>query len=177
MPPRLRDLFLAFFVVSLTAFGGALHWVRRMLVERRRWVTEEEFTNTIALCQFLPGPNVINLAIAIGTKFRGLPGAVVCILGLLVAPVTIVIGLGTVYGRYAETAAMRGMLAGIGAAAAGLVTATALKMAMPVLRDRPLTAGPVMALAFAGVGIARFPLIWVLAVLAPIGIALAWRRR
>lgn len=177
MPPRLRDLFLAFFVASLTAFGGALPWVRRMLVERRRWITEEEFTNTMALCQFLPGPNIINMAIAVGTRFRGLPGAAACILGLLVAPVTMVIGLGAIYGRYAETAAMRGMLAGIGAAAAGLIAATAIKMAMPVLRARPLTAAPVMALAFIGVGITRFPLVWVLAVLAPIGIAVAWKSR
>lgn len=177
MPPRLHELFLAFFVASLTAFGGALPWVHRMLVDKKRWVTEEEFTNTMALCQFLPGPNIINMSVAVGARFRGIPGAITCVVGLLAFPVACVLVAGVLYTEYANTQAVRGMLAGLGAAAAGLVTALTVKMALPLLRTRPWTAGPMLAAAFIAVGLMRVPLVWALLVLAPISVALVWRPR
>jgi chromate transporter len=173
--PSLAQLYLGFAQISLSAFGGALPWARRVLVEDRGWLEPDDFTDTLALCQFLPGPNIINLSIAIGSRFRGAPGALCAFLGLMGAPVVIVIALGLLYGRYGQLAALRQVFAALGAAAAGLVITTAAKMAEPMVRKRPLAGLPVMIGGFIMVGLLRWPLPLVLAILAPISIALAWR--
>ncbi len=78
-------------------FGGVLPWARRMMVEQRRWLTPTDFNDLLALCQFLPGPNIVNMAVAIGDRYRGLAGSVACVAGLLAAPMAIVILLGGAY--------------------------------------------------------------------------------
>ncbi|HEX4182499.1 MAG TPA: chromate transporter [Caulobacteraceae bacterium] len=175
--PTLAQLYLGFSQISLSAFGGALPWARRILVEDRGWLEPDDFTDTLALCQFLPGPNVINLSIAVGSRFRGPAGALCAFLGLMGVPVAIVIGLGMLYARYGQLEALRGVFGALGAAAAGLVVTTAAKMAEPVVRKRPLAGIPVIVGGFIMVGLLRWPLPAVLAVLAPISIALAWRLR
>ncbi|MBV8576720.1 MAG: chromate transporter, partial [Acetobacteraceae bacterium] len=97
--PTIGALFSGFFSTGISGFGGTLPWARRMLVEQRRWLTGPEFTDTLALCQFLPGPNVVNLSIAVGARFQGAAGALAAITGLLAAPVAIVIVLGVIYAR------------------------------------------------------------------------------
>jgi chromate transporter len=176
-PPTLTQLYLGFAQISLSAFGGALPWARRILVEDRGWLEPDDFTDTLALCQFLPGPNVINLSIAVGRRFQGAAGAFSAFLGLMGVPVIIVIGLGLLYGRYGELQALRGVFAALGAAAAGLVITTAAKMAEPVIRKQPLAGIPIIIGGFVMVGVLRWPLPIVLAVLAPTSIALAWSLR
>jgi chromate transporter len=176
-PPSLAQLYLGFAQISLSAFGGALPWARRILVEDRGWLEPDDFTDTLALCQFLPGPNVINLSIAVGSRFRGPLGALSAFLGLMGVPVIIVIVLGALYGRYGQLEALRGVFAALGAAAAGLVITTAAKMAEPIVRKRPLAGLPVIAAGFVMVGLLRWPLPAVLAALAPISIGLAWKLR
>ena len=66
--PSLPQLFLAFLTMSLSGFGGVLPWARRMLVEERRWMTAQEFNDAYALCQFLPGPNIVNLSVVFGSR-------------------------------------------------------------------------------------------------------------
>ena len=173
--PSLAQLYLGFAQISLSAFGGALPWARRVLVEDRGWLEPDDFTDTLALCQFLPGPNVINLSVAVGSRFRGPWGALCAFLGLMGAPVVIVIGLGLLYERFGRFEALRDIFAALGAAAAGLVITTAAKMAEPVIRRRPAAGVPVMAAGFVLVGLLGWPLPMVLAVLAPISIAVAWR--
>ena len=75
-PPTTAALFLGFLSIGIIGFGGVLPWARRMMVEQRRWLTPAEFTDLLGLCQFLPGPNIVNLAVALGSRFRGLPGAI-----------------------------------------------------------------------------------------------------
>lgn len=175
--PRLSDLFLSFARVSLFGFGGVLAWAHRMIVEERRWMTQEEFNDAFALAQLLPGPNIVNFSVVFGARFRGAPGALVAFAGLLGPPVTIVTLLGILYGRYGDIDALQRMLAGVSAAAAGLIIAVALKMAKPLFRH-PFGPAPYVALAaFVAVGLLRWPLPWVLAVLVPVSIALAWRVR
>lgn len=173
--PAPGALFLAFLSVGLSGFGGVLPFARRMLVERRRWLDEVQFGETLALCQTLPGPNIVNVSIVVGARFAGPIGALAAVTGLLAAPVAIVLVLASLYGRYGEVGRLPAMIAGLGAAACGLVAATAARMAAPIMRDRPLSAAPFIALAFAGVGLMRFPLVWVLLALAPVSIAIAWR--
>jgi chromate transporter len=174
-PPTLLDLFLAFALISLCGFGGVLAWSRRMLVEERKWMTPEEFNDAYALCQFLPGPNVVNLSVVFGRRIRGPAGAAVALVGLIGPPFVIVAFIGLLYSRFGEISALQRMLLGVAAAAAGLVLGTCAKMARPLFNDR---LGLAVAFAtFASVGVLRFPLYWALAVLVPLSIAIAWVRR
>ncbi len=76
--PSLYDLFAGFFVVGVFGFGGVLPWARRLIVEQRRWLTQAEFNEMLGLCQFLPGGNIMNVTVALGSRFRGVPGAAAC---------------------------------------------------------------------------------------------------
>jgi chromate transporter len=175
--PTLLELFVAFALIALCGFGGVLAWSRRMLVEERKWMTAEEFNDAYALCQFLPGPNVVNLSVVFGRRIRGLLGAAVASAGLLGPPFVIVSVIGFVYARFGEIAALQRMLIGVAAAATGLVLGTCAKMALPLLRDRFGIAPLIVLATFASVGVLRWPLPWALAVLVPLSIAIAWARR
>jgi chromate transporter len=176
-PPSVPELFRAFATMSLHGFGGVLPWARRTIVEDKRWMTAQEFNEAFAVAQFLPGANVVNLAIVFGRRLHGAAGAAVALAGLLIPPVVIVLILGSLYGRYGDLDALQRGLAGVAAAAAGLIGAIVLKMAQPLLRQGP--AGLAIAAAgFLAVGVMRWPLPYVLLVLVPISIALAaWMRR
>ena len=175
--PGAAALFLAFLGVGLSGFGGVLPFARRMLVERRAWLSETQFAETLAVCQTLPGPNIVNVSVVVGSRFAGALGALAAVTGLMAAPVAIVLVLATLYGRYGAVGRLPEMIAGLGAAACGLVAATAAKMALPIVRKRPVTAAPFIVAAFVGVGLMRLPLVWVLAALAPLSIAAAWGRK
>jgi chromate transporter len=167
-------LFWGFLTVSLSGFGGVLPFARRMLVERKRWLTETEFVDLLSLCQFLPGPNIVNVAVCLGARWHGPMGSLIACTGLLVAPFCLVLTLAALYTRYGEIGPVRNALAGVSAAAAGLVVATGIRMAMPYIkRRRALLFG---AITFAGVALLRLPLVAVLAVMVPLSIAAAWRR-
>jgi chromate transporter len=171
-----RALFVAFLAMTLAGFGGVLPFARRTLVDRHGWLTQEDFTETLALCQSLPGPNVVNLSVVVGARACGWRGALAALFGLIGAPFLILLVLGALYGRFGSLPTVRLAIGGIAAAAAGLVVATAARMAEPLLRSRWLLAAPMILLSFAGVGVLRLPLIAVIAVLAPLSVALMWRR-
>ena len=168
-----RDLFVGFLKVGIQGFGGVLPWARRMIVEERHWLSEVDFTDLLSLCQLLPGPNIVNLSVALGHRFAGPTGALAAVTGLLAAPFCIVISLGMLYAAYGNSAALGGVFRNLGAAAAGLVLATAWKVAKPYAR-RP-EAMIVAALAFVAVVGFQWPLIYVVLVLSPLSVAWAWR--
>jgi chromate transporter len=175
--PSLADLFLAFFKITLSGFGGTLPWTRRMFVEERRWMTDEEFNNVYALCQFLPGPNIVNLAAVFGSRMRGPTGALAAWSGFMVLPFFMMITIGALYARYGDVDALRRVLGGIAAAAAGLLMSTVAKMAVPIFRA-PIGPAPLVLVVTAiAVGVMRWPLLWVLLILAPVSIALSWWMR
>jgi chromate transporter len=168
-PPRSAlSMFTGFLGVGLLGFGGVLPFARRMIVEQRRWLTAGEFTDLLALCQFLPGPNICNMTIALGRRFYGFPGAMACIFGLMGAPVVIALGLGLVYARFGGIPAVAHLFAGLAAAASGLVLATAIKVGTP-LRGR-LRALGIAAVAFALIAGLRTPLLPTMLLLAPISV-------
>ena len=175
--PTLPELFLGFLAIAVTGFGGVLPWARIVLVERRRWLAAEQFTNDLALAQFLPGPNIVNLSILIGARFHGAVGAVVAALGLVGAPVVLMIGCGALYARYSDVAWLRGILAGLGAAAAGLLISLAVKLLAPLVRGREIPALVIALLTFVAVALLRLPLYWVILLLAPLSVAVFWWRR
>ena len=172
--PDLRALFLGFSTVGLSGFGGVLPFARRMLVEQRKWMTAEEFNTQLGLCQFLPGPNVINLSVIVGKRQRGVAGAIVAPLGLLAGPLAIVLLLALLYDHYGDLPLAQSMLRGIAAAGSGLLFAMAWRMGMAIKDKRrflPFTV--LVVLAIAGL---RWPMPWVMvAGLALSGGVAYWR--
>ena len=175
--PSLPELFRAFAIVSLSGFGGALPWARRMIVERKRWMTAQEFAETFALSQFLPGPNVINFSVVFGARFGGAAGAAVALGGLLGPPLLIVLVLAALYARFGDLEILSHILGGVTAAAIGLLIATVGKMAAPIFLKRWNSAPLIAIAAFVGVAIFNWPLPLVFLGLAPVSIALAWFKR
>jgi chromate transporter len=174
--PTLLDLFIAFFGIAIMGFGGVLPWARRMLVEQRRWLTAEEFTEILALGQFLPGGNIINMSIVIGQRFHGVRGSIVAPSGLLLGPFIIVLSFGALYLQYGQLPAVQMALGGMTAAAAGLVVSMAVKMMTPLVRRDAVVPLAFAVLTFIGIAILRLPLYVVFVTLAPISIAVAWWR-
>lgn len=171
--PSAGELFTGFFTLGLIGFGGVLPLARRMVVEQRRWMTGEEFTELLGLCQFLPGGNIINMSVAIGLKFRGVPGALAALFGLIAAPTAIVIGLGMIYDRFQNDPHIQHMFAGLAAAAAGLLVSMAIKIVLP-LRRRPVAIG-IAVLCFVGIALLGLPLLPTMLILSPISILATWR--
>lgn len=172
--PSHADLFLAFVKITVMGFGGTLPWTRRMFVEEKRWMTPEEFNDVYALCQFLPGPNIVNLTAVFGSRMRGWTGALAAWAGFMALPFLLMVTIGVLYSKYGDVDALRRILTGIAAAAAGLLAATAAKMVVPLFKGG-IAPGPFVVLATAGaIGFMRWPLLWVLAAIIPVSIGLAW---
>ena len=175
--PGLLELFVAFAKMSLAGFGGVLVWARRGIVDQHRWMTAEEFNETFALCHFLPGPNIVNLSVVFGSRFRGVAGGIAAFAGLLGPPMGLITILAALYARYGEVDSLRRVLAGVSCAAAGLLISAVVRMAMPLLRTRDVTGLVVMAAVFAAIGLLRLPLPAVLLVAAPLSIAITILRK
>ena len=171
-PRSKTDLFVSFTLLALQGFGGVLAVVQRELVEKKRWMTREQFVEEWAVAQIMPGPNVVNLAMMIGGRYFGLAGALAGLAGMLAAPLVVVLVLAVAFGAVSDSAWAQGALRGMGAVSAGLIAATALKL-IPALHSNAMR-GPVCLLfagvSFAGVALLRLPLA---AVLLGIG-GLAW---
>jgi chromate transporter len=172
--PGLIELFVAFAKMSLAGFGGVLYWARRGIVDQHRWMTAEEFNETYALCHFLPGPNIVNLSVVFGSRFRGIAGGIAAFAGLIGPPMMIATILAALYARYGEIDALRRTLAGVSCAAIGLLMATVARMMMPLLRKRDLVGLVVLVAVFVAIGVARLPLQAVLLVAIPLSIAITF---
>jgi chromate transporter len=174
--PSLKELFVAFATISLSGFGGVLAWSRRMMVEERHWLTPEQFNETYALCAMLPGGNILNFSVIFGSRFRGALGAVVAVAGLMGPPLLLVLCIAAIYAHYGELPALRHMLTGVAAAAAGLMMATVAKMARPLFRSGAIAPPLIAFVTFVSIGLLQWPLPLVLAVIIPLSVAAAWVR-
>ena len=173
-PASKTDLFVSFTRLALQGFGGVLAVVQREMVEKKRWLTREEFLEDWAVAQIMPGPNVVNLSMMIGGRHFGLGGALAALAGMLTAPLLVVLLLAALYGSVADTAIAQGALRGMGAVAAGLITATGIKL-VSALDKNAMGLGVCIALAaltFVAIAILRWPLVWVLLGLG--GTACVW---
>jgi chromate transporter len=177
-PASIADLFISMTLLALQGFGGVLAVVQRELVEKKRWMSREEFIEEWAVAQIMPGPNVVNLALMIGHRYFGLRGALAAVSGMLAVPLVVILLLAVLYSRYGADPHIAGALRGMGAVAAGLITATGLKLAS-ALRKHPL--GPLGAAVFGvasfiGIAVLRLPLAWVLPVVGGLSCVLTWMR-
>jgi chromate transporter len=177
-PASRTDLFISFSLLALQGFGGVLAVVQRELVEKKRWMTREEFVEEWAVAQIMPGPNVVNLSLMIGSRYFGLSGAAAALAGMLVFPLVVVLLLALVYAQFAGNPQVAGALRGMGAVAAGLITATGLKL-VAALKKNPLGLPLCIAFAaatFVGIALLRVPLVYVLLGLGGLACALTWRK-
>jgi chromate transporter len=177
-PASASDLFFTFNRLALQGFGGVLAVAQRELVERKHWLTKTQFVEMLSLSQVLPGPNVVNLALMLGDRFFGLRGAFAAVGGMLVVPLFIVMALAAAYAEFSRIAVVSGALRGMGAVAAGLVIATAIKLMSTLGSNRlgALVATVFAALTFVTIAWLRWPLVWVVAGLGSSAVAIAWWR-
>src|SRR6478735_7144484 len=155
-PASLTDLFVSFTLLALQGFGGVLAVVQRELVEKKGWLTKEEFIEEWAVAQIMPGPNVINLAITLGARYFGWRGAVVAVAGMLTCPLLVVLALALVYAQFSSSPQVAGALRGMGAVAAGLITATGLKLVVALQKN---TLGLPLCLALGALSFAAIALL------------------
>jgi chromate transporter len=177
-PQSLTDLFVSFTWLALQGFGGVLAVVQHELVDKKRWMTNEEFVEDWAVAQIMPGPNVVNMSLMIGGRYFGLPGAMAALAGMLVVPLVLVLLLALLYGQFATHPGVAGALRGMGAVAAGLIAGTGLKLG-DALKTNPLGIRVCIALGtlcFICVALLRLPLIYVLLGLGAVAFALTYRK-
>jgi chromate transporter len=175
-PPTEAEIFRAFLRMTMHSFGGATAWVQRVLVDEKHWLTAAEFAEELAICQVLPGPNMTNIAVILGTRFRGWRGALTAVTALIVPPAICVTAIAALFAYLGGNAIVRGALAGLAAAAAGLFVVLLFKLLRVLFTTYPVEAWLLAAISFTAVAFGRLPLFVVLLVLGPIGIACAWQR-
>ena len=177
-PQSLTDLFVSFSLLALQGFGGVLAVVQRELVEKKRWMTREEFVEEWAVAQIMPGPNVVNLSLMIGSRYFGFKGAMAALAGMLAAPLVIVLLLALVYAQFADHSGVQGALRGMAAVAAGLIAATGLKL-FGALQKNVLGLKLCIALGvlcFIAIALLRWPLAYVLLGLGALACTAAYRK-
>ncbi len=177
-PKSPLDLFLSFTMLALQGFGGVLAVVQHELVERKKWMTREEFIEDWAVAQIMPGPNVVNISLMIGARHFGLRGALASLAGMLTAPLLLLLAVALMYARYASHPGVAGALQGMSAVAAGLVIAAGLKLGS-ALKKNALGLWPCLAFAvvcFVAIVVLGWPLLYVLAGFGPLACVLAYRK-
>ena len=155
-PESLKDLFFSFSRLATQGFGGVLAYMERELVERKRWLTREEFLGEWAVARTMPGPAALNLSIMVGARYYGWRGALAAIGGMFMFPTMLIIILAIGYAKFGEHPRVVGALQGMGAVAAALFIATGLKL-LTAFKTNPL--GIIVCSALTGVtfvGIALF---------------------
>ena len=173
--PTALSLFFAFSRIGLTSFGGGLSgWLLREFVQDRKWLSEEEFLNGLAISQALPGVNVTNMAIWIGYRLLGTPGAVVGFAGIVLPPAIVIVLIGMLFDVLTRFPITHLALDGAAAAAIGL----SFSMGITAARCVPPGIMPVIVLAatFLVVGILRWPLVWVLLVAGSLSVAIEYAK-
>ena len=177
-PHSLSDLFLSFTWLALQGFGGVLAVVQRELVEKKRWMTPEEFIEDWAVAQVMPGPNVVNLSLMVGGRYFGFKGAMAALTGMLTVPLVVVLLLALLHAQFADYPGVAGALRGMAAVAAGLIAATGLKLFGALTKNvLGMRLCLLLGLAcFAAIALLRWPLAYVLFGIGGLACVLAFRK-
>jgi chromate transporter len=173
--PTHLQLFLGMQQVALSSFGGGLSaWSERIVVEERQWMNKEEFITGLTVARLFPGPNQINMAVYIGSRFRGLTGAMAALSGILFLPFSVLMLLGLGYYYLHETMAVDRVLAGVITASAGMALSMGFKIAGAYSRD---PAAMVLAAAsFIAMSVFHVRLVPLVLVAGPLAMAWYWPR-
>jgi chromate transporter len=172
VPPPLLEIYTTFTKVALSGFGGVLPVSRHALVEKKKWLTEKEFAEQLAISQLLPGPNIVNLSVALGDKFHGVSGSLAAVAGLFSVPFLLFMTLGWGYHFFSDSLWLKKALLGISAAAAGLIICTAMKLVKSMSRQS--WAFAITVAAFIGIVVLHRPLFQVVLIVGVTAVALAY---
>jgi chromate transporter len=169
----LARIFGVFALIGVTSFGGGIvAYLRRALVEKERWLDEEEFMAALEISQTLPGLNSTNMSVIVGRKLRGPVGALVAVMGMILPGAAIVMALGFAYVRFRHDPDVAIVLTGVAAAAVGLLLQVTLKIGWKqLIRPRDLA---LVIVVFVLVGIFHVSLLVTLLSVAPLAI---WMNR
>jgi chromate transporter len=171
--PSRRAVFMAFLQIGVSAFGGALPWGRRILVEDRNWLDDKEFTEIVTVCQAVPGPNMVNLSVFMGARYHGVVGALIAFAGIVGVPLAILLLLNAVYHQFAHLPQVKSGMTGMAAAATAYLLFMSLKMGGPFWK-RPL--GIVLCAVSASLAFfAHWHMALVLLVCGAVGVVLSKR--
>ncbi len=124
--------------VGATGFGGAmpmLALVHTEYLEKRRWVSQEEFDEAVMVGQIMPGPIVVDAVTHMGYRLRGWPGALVSVLAFILPSFLLMLGLTLVYAAYGGVPQFVGIFKGLGAGVVAVIAAATWRMGRPHLND------------------------------------------
>jgi len=136
-PPGLLEMGKVLLKVGATGFGGAmpvLALVHTDYVEKRHWVSQEEFDEAVMVGQIMPGPIAVDAITHIGYRLRGWPGALVSVIAFILPPFLLMLALTLAYVRYGGVPQVAGIFKGLGAGVVAIIAATAWRMGKPHLR-------------------------------------------
>ena len=150
--PTLRKIFLVFLKIGTFAFGGVYSMIpffERELVDKRKWITQDEFVESLAIGQMTPGPPIVNTGICIGYKLRQLKGALAATVGQALTGTVLAIVLAAFYLHMKDNALLQSVMKGVAAAVVGLLASIIYKMLLRLVteyRSAALAAGAFVAL-------------------------------
>lgn len=174
--PTQRELFTGLLQVALSSFGGGLSvWSQRIIVEQRRWMSNDAFLAGLTVARLLPGPNQINLAVYVGATFGGLRGALTALAGMLLVPFSLLMAIGLIYFQLHGLPLVDRVLAGMVAVAAGLALSMGFKI-LPTYRRDPVALG-LAAAVFVAMEAFHLRLVPLLLVASPLAMAWYWPRK
>lgn len=135
----LGGLFLSFFKIGLVGFGGGiavLAMIRNVTVRKRRWLTDSEFVEAVALAQSLPGTSAGNSVTYIGVRLRGWRGAVAAMTGFILPSMLMMILLAIMYKHVRDLSGTQRFFHGLNGAVVALILVTAWRMGKNILTAR-----------------------------------------
>lgn len=167
----LAALFRLFLTIGAISFGGGVvAYLREYIVRGQQWMNDEQFLDALEVGQTLPGLIAVNLSVIIGDRVRGAKGAIAAAIGILLPGTIVVMTAGILYMGNRQNPNVNHFLAGVAAAAVGLLTAVALQLGhkqLVHLRDFLL----VMA-TFVAISLLHRSLVLVILVIGPIAVML-----
>ena len=165
----LHDLFLQFVIIGAVSFGGGIiAYERILLIDKRKWLTTDEFMGYLAISQTMPGLNSVNLAVLAGDHLRGFWGAVIAALGLIIPGSIFVLVIGVAYTNNNDHPLANLILTGIAAGACGLLAAITYRIGDQHWKH--LKSVVIIACTFGLMSVAKLSLPAVLLIMAPISI-------
>jgi chromate transporter len=134
----IRNIFFVFLKMGTFAFGGVysmLAFFEKELVNKRKWLSHEDFAESVVIGQLTPGPPIINTGIFIGYRLKKLKGAITTVIGQVLPSFILILVIAYLYISYNDIPLIRSLLKGIGAAVVGLISSVVYNMSRKFLKD------------------------------------------
>ena len=168
----LIELFIVFFKLGAFTIGGGiamLPLLKSELIENKKWFTPEEFVDAVAVCQSLPGVVAVNMATYVGYKKKGFRGSLVATTGVVLPSFVIILIIANFITAFQDNPYVEGAMAGLRAAALGLVAVAIIQLAPAALKNGWSLVAAVSA--FVLIGIFNINTAWVILLFVVLGIA------